>query len=272
VCVTTDDIRFTALGAPRRVWAVSAIHGELERLYAIHDALIERLRPGDRLVYLGNYTGYNKQSRETVDELVTFRRMALSIPGMHPSDIVYLRGRQEDLWQKLMQIQFAHKPEETLPDLLGNGLAATLESYGIDTHDGMRFAKEGVLALTRWTAKIREAVRRNPGHDNLMTQYRRAAFTGCNGRLPLLFVHAGVDPSRRLEDQGDMLWTCGGEFTQITLPYAPYEKVIRGYDSLHEGVRLNCVTATLDGGSGFGGSLVCAGMDAYGEMLEVLEA
>jgi serine/threonine protein phosphatase 1 len=53
--------------------------------------------------------------------------------------------------------------------------------------------------------------------------------------------------------------------------YDPFEKVIRGFDPKHEGVHLNCVTATLDGGCGFGGSLVAGSMTADGEMMELLE-
>lgn len=272
MCTGLQDARFTSLGAPRRVWAVSAVHGELDRLYALHDAILERLRPGDRIVYLGNYTGYGTQSRETMDELITFRRLAMSAPGVMPSDFVYLRGKQEDMWQQLIQIQFANKPGEVLNGMLANGLSATLDSYGIQTSDGIRACKEGVLALTRWTTKIRELIRKNPGHDKLMTTYKRAAFTGKDGRTPLLFVHAGVNPEKTLEDQGDTLWNAGEDFKGITQAYAPYEKVIRGYDPLHAGVHLNCVTASLDGGSGFGGSLVCAGIDANGKIFEMLEA
>ncbi len=266
------DIRFTALGAPRRVWAVSAIHGELEKLYALHDAILERLQAGDRIVYLGNYTGYGIKSRDTVDEILTFRRLALSQPGVLPSDFVYLRGRQEDMWQKLLQLQFTNKPEITLGTMLAQGLDATLESYGLSAHDGMRACKEGVLALTRWTNKIREQIRKNPGHDLFLTQQKRAAYTTVDGQHPLLFVNSGIDPMLPLEMQDDKLWWSGEEFSGITQAYAPFGKIIRGYDPNHEGVRINCVTASLDGGSGFGGELVAARMDGSGRMLELLQA
>lgn len=268
----SQNNRFVSLGAPRRVWAISAIHGELERLYALHDALLDRLRPGDRIVYLGNYTGHGKQARETIDEILTFRRLVLAQPGMMPSDIIYLRGYQEQLWHRLNTIQFTQLPGEVLCELLDSGLASTLESYGISAYDGMRSCKEGVLFLTRWTHKIRETVRKCDGHEQFMTSHKRAAFTKEKERFPLLFVNAGVDPRRRLEDQGDILWESGQDFSAITQAYAPYEKVIRGYDPLHKGIHLNCVTATLDGGSGFGGSLVCAGLENSGEISEMLEA
>ncbi len=272
MCLLSPDIRFTALGAPRRIWAVSAIHGELERLYALHDAVIERVQPGDRILYLGNYTGHGPKSRETIDEILTFRRLVLSIPGMRPQDIVYLRGGQEDLWHRLLQLQFTANAMELFVWMLGNGMGPTLQSYGISEQEGLIAAREGVMSLTRWTNSIRDLLRRQNGHDTFMTQYRRAAYTGIDGRFPLLFVNAGLDPRRPLEDQGDNFCWAGEDFTHMTSAYRPFEKVIRGYDPLHEGVRMNCVTASIDGGAGFGGALVCAGMQADGEIFELLEA
>lgn len=272
MCINSPDMRFTGLGTPRRVWAISSIHGELEKLYALHDAVLERLQAGDRIIYLGNFTGYGQKSRETVDEILTFRRLALAQPGMMPSDIIYLRGRQEDMWQKLLQIQFANKPENSLQLMLDAGLAPTLESYGINADDGMRACKEGVLALTRWTMKIRAAICAHSAHDVFMRQHRRAAYTAENGQYCALFVNAGLNPALKLEDQGESLWSAGEDFFQITKAYEPFEKVIRGYDPLHTGVRLNCVTASIDGGSGFGGNLVCAQLDYRGQIHELLQA
>lgn len=272
MCMNLPDIRFTSLGAPRRVWAVSAIHGELEKLYAIHDAILERLQAGDRILYLGNVTGYGIKSRETVDEILTFRRLALSLPGMKPSDIIYLRGRQEDMWQRLLQLQFTQKPEQELTAMLEQGLAATLESYDIAAHDGMRACKEGVFSISRWTSAIREKLRHNTAHDIFLTQHRRAAYTAESARNRLLFVNAGINPRRKLEDQGDILWSAGEDFYDITQAYAPFDKIIRGYDPTHAGVRINCVTASIDGGAGFGGALVCAGVDSRGQIHELLQA
>ncbi len=49
-----DDEIFSTLRRSRRIWAVASIHGEAERLDAVHRELFERLEPGDRIVYLGN--------------------------------------------------------------------------------------------------------------------------------------------------------------------------------------------------------------------------
>lgn len=268
--VKQDDSRFACLGSPRRIWAVSAVHAEIGQLMQLHDAIFPHIRPGDRLLYLGNYLGFGKHPVETVDELLTFRRSVMAIPGMMAGDVIYLRGGQEEMWQKLMQVQFAPNPSEILLWMLSKGLSNTLVSYGIDPHEGVKAAGEGTMPLTRWTNKVREAVRRHPGHETFSTQWRRAAYTVDRREAPLLFVNAGINPARALEEQGDCFWWAGQNFNAITAPYNPFSKVIRGYDPAHGGVNLNCVTATIDGGCGFGGELVCAGFTNEGEIFDMV--
>lgn len=270
-----QDKRFQSLGAPKdrnRVWAVSAIHGHAEKLTAIHDAIFERFRAGDKLVYLGNYTGYGDQSVETVDELLTFRRMLLSCRSVVPDDIVYLRGAQEEMWQKLLQLQFATDPTNVLLWMLANGLAATLQSYGLSAHDGIEACRKGVLGIGKWTDSIRAAIRRHPGHETLGTQLMRAAFTDEEQDHPLLFVHSGLDASKSLPEQGDNFWWPRKNFEDIHDAYRPFDKVIRGYDPAHKGFHANCVTATIDGGCGFGGALIGTSFDNAAVMGDVLEA
>lgn len=238
---------------------------------ALHDTLFPLIQPGDRLLYLGNYIGHGPQPAQTIDELLTFRRTVLALPGVLPSDITYLRGGQEEMWQKLTQLQFARNPVDTLLWMLGNGLSSTLTAYGLNPHDGLEAAQGGVMSLTRWTSRVRNAVRRKRGHEIFTSQWRRAAFTTEKSGAPLLFVHAGINPARPLGDQGDSFWWAGKNFNDITLPYDPFQKVVRGYDPNHGGLHLNCVTATIDGGCGFGGDLICAGFGADGQLFELLE-
>lgn len=260
------------LGAPKRVWAISAVHGETERLVSIHDQLLEHIQPGDRLLYLGNYTGHNEHAVDCVDEILTFRRLVLSMPGMMCDDIVYLRGAQEEMWQKLLQLQFAPDPTNVLLWMLGNGLSGTLYSYGLSPHDGIEACRSGVMGLTKWTNQIREAVRAHPGHDIFGTQLLRAAHTSQKSDHPMLFVHANIDATKPLSEQGDKFWWADENFETIKLPYEPFQKIVRGYDPNHSGINMNCVTATIDGGCGFGGELICAGFDESGKNFKILEA
>ncbi len=269
--MTVKDNRFSSLGTPNRIWAVSAIHGDIERLTRLHDKLFRRIKPGDRVIYLGNYVGHGEHGAECVDEILTFRRLLLSVPGIACSDMIYLRGRQEEMWQKLLQIQFAPGPADTLMWMLGNGLSNTLYSYGLSPHDGIEACRHGIMGLTKWTSSIREAIRRHAGHEAFGTQLTRAAHTNDNNAFPMLFVHAGLDPARTLADQGDMFWWASEEFESMREAYLPYQKVIRGFDPTHKGIVTNCLTATIDGGCGFGGDLVCAGFAADGQIADLLE-
>lgn len=272
MCQAVPDRRFASLKSPNRLWAISSVHGEVERLASLHDAVLHRVQPGDRIIYLGNYTGYGTRSAETVDEILTFRRRVLSMRGMIPEDLVYLRGRQEDMMQTLQQLHFCPNPVDTLLWMLASGLANTFQSYGICAHDGIMAAREGTTYITRWTGRVRDILRTHPGHDTFNTQFRRAAFTQYGERFPLLFVNADIDPFKPLKDQDDRLWWGGEHFPDMHECYAPFEKVVRGFDPRHRGLMLNCVTASLDGGCGFGGSLVCAGLECSGDFFEVLEA
>ena len=110
----TDPQRFTDLGRPRRVWAVAAIHGDAGRLAALHGAIRDAIRPGDRVVYLGNMLGRGPHVRATLDEILSFRREVIAAPGFFASDVVFLRGMQEEMWQKCLQLHFAVNPGEVL--------------------------------------------------------------------------------------------------------------------------------------------------------------
>lgn len=272
MCKSKQKSKFRSLGTPNKIWAVSAIHGDCTRLEGLHNAIYERINVGDRLVYLGNYTGYGEQSYEVIDEILTFRRAILAIPGMRISDITYLRGGQEEMLHILSQLQFCREPVDTLLWMLGSGMSNTMKSYGICPHEGITAAREGIMSLTRWTNKIKSQLRRQKGFDSFMTNHKRAAFTKIEEEKSALFVNAGVDPSLKLEEQESSLWWQGERFHEMNGSYEPFNKVIRGFDPKHQGVQLNGVTASLDGGCGFGGSLVCAGLDAKGDVFELMEA
>ena len=267
-----QDNRFANLGHPNHIWMISSIHGDINRLTHIHDQLFPHIKPGDRIVYSGNYTGYNKDAATCIDEILTFRRLVLSRPAMMAKDFIYLRGGQEEMWQKLLQLQFAPNPTDVLLWMLGNGLSDSLYAYGLSPHDGIEACRAGVMALTKWTQALREAVRKHAGHDAFGMQLLRAAYTDQKSPYSMLFVNAGIDTRKPLSDQNDSFWWAGDSFGTIETAYTPFQKVVRGFDPAHEGVKMNCITASSDGGCGFGGELICAGFDAQGNNIEMMRA
>ena len=257
------------LPAPRRTWAVASVHGEVGRLRALHGKLFGRIRSGENLVYLGNVLGRGDAVGDTVEEMLSFRRALLARPGDEFRSIVYLRGSQEEMWQKLLQIQFATDPREVLRWMVDRGVGATLAAYGGSADEGMVAAEKGAVALTEWTLGLRDAVRARDGHNALMSALCHAARAEDGG---VLFVHAGVDTKRLLSQQTDSFWWGAGGFEEIAVPYGGFRKLVRGFDRHHPGIKVAAFTATVDGGCGFGGPLLAACFDGHGEVVDTLEA
>ena len=150
--------KFAVLKRADRVWAVSPVHGDLPRLRTLHAYIDEQFAPGDRLVYLGGFLGRGPEVAGVVDELIAFRRRILARRNMFPFDVVYLRGQQEEMWHKLLQLQFAPNPKEVLPWMLQQGVGATIASYGGDPAEGIIRCREGAMAITRWTNGLRAKI------------------------------------------------------------------------------------------------------------------
>jgi serine/threonine protein phosphatase 1 len=264
-----DSEKFALLRRCERIWTIASIHGEADRLVSLHDALARRIHATDRVVYLGNYMGVGPQVRQVLDELIEFRRWLLARPRAFASDVVYLRGAQEEMWSKLLQLQFAPNPPDVLRWLLDHGTATTLKAYGGDPAYATQVARAGPVAMTRWTGELRAALAACPGHQPFLSGLRRAAFTDDQS---LLFVHAGIDISRPLGAQSDSFWWAAASFGRITEPYEGFKLVVRGFDAQHGGLMTTAHTASLDGGCGFGGPLLAACFDRGGQVVDTLEA
>ncbi|NIA71086.1 hypothetical protein HBA54_21025 [Pelagibius litoralis] len=265
--------KFAILHGARRIWAVSSIHGQAAQLDRLHFALTGRLAFGDRLVYLGNMIGRGPDTINTLNALLRFRSLFMARPDAFACDVAFLRGSQEEMWQKLLQLQFATDPRGVLQWMLDQGLAASLEAYGIDPGEGLREAAAGPRQLTRWTSALRQGIQQHPGHYELLGNLRRAAYTKeHSGEEGLLFVNAGLDPARPLEAQKDSFWWGAAHFTDMETPYDGFARVVRGFSPHHPGLELGNFTATLDAGCGFGGKLLAACFGADGRIEDQIEA
>lgn len=286
---TAAPDRFARLAPARRVWAVAAVRGERARLSALHAALETRVWLGDRLVYLGNVLGIGPDVGGTLDEILLFRRAVLARPGFEPEDVVLLRGAQEEMLHRLLRLQYAPGPAtavEAVRWMADHGIGATLAAYGATVAEGLRAAGQGAVERARWTAGLMAAIRSRPGHENLLTTLKRAAFTvphDLAGEAPgVLFVAAGLNPDRPFDAQGDSFWWDDPGFERAaagiigedgeTRGWGGFARLVRGFCRRADGPVEHGFGVTLDAGCGLGGRLVAACFAPTGEILEVLEA
>jgi serine/threonine protein phosphatase 1 len=263
------DLELACLRGAGRVWAIGAVHGEARRLAWLHDLIGERFAEGDRVVYLGNFTGHGEAVLATIDELLDFRRRVIGRHRGFACHVAVLRGAQEEMWQKLMQLQFAANPSEVLRWMADAGLAATLSAYGGELQQGFAAARDGPRTITRWTSALRSAMNAVPGHRMLFSALRHAAFTEGRG---LLFVPAAVDPSRPIAAQGDALWWGSRDILDLERPFDGFRRVVRGVDRQRRGFVEGKFAVSLDGGAGRGGHLLAACFDIDANVLDTLEA
>ncbi|MDD9899528.1 MAG: hypothetical protein OXT65_00945 [Alphaproteobacteria bacterium] len=276
-------MKFANMGQPNRLWTISTVNGQVENLVALHRAIFDKFQPGDRLVYTGNYLCGTTRPQETLDEILYFRRTLLACPGMMPDDFIYLRGVQETLWSKILQLPFAPDPVEVVTWITHHHpeMNDMFNLYGSSLRDALRMAREGVMSLTRWTAFLKAQMRQMPGHNAFFTAQRRAAFTEdagndnhAAGNGGILFVHAGINAKRPLHAQGESLWWPGTiDFNGLEKPYRPFRTVVRGFDPARKGVHIGPVTISLDNTEDTGNNRVlCAQISGNGHVLELLAA
>ena len=260
--------RYVDLSTGTRIWVVAAIHGDVARLESLHDQIGARFKIGDRLVYTGNVMGLG-DVRATIDEILRFRRSILALPPLYlPGDIVFLRGRQEEMWHKLLQIHFAPKPADLLRWMLDRGVEPTLRAYGGDPAQGFQAAQEGLVALTRWTARLKAAMQAAPGHHAWFMSLRRYAMSGADG---VLMVHSGLDPARRLEEQKDAFWWESAGFAKASSGYQDFQRIIRGFDPADAGWTEDGITLSIDEGCGRDGALSAVCVSTKGDTLDRLD-
>jgi hypothetical protein len=140
----------------------------------------------------------------TLDLLLALRRRLLAINLA--CDVHFLRGAQEEMWHKLLSLQFAMSPLGVLDWMLARGLGALIEGYGGQVDEGRIACRNGPLAIARWTVGLRELQMARAGHSELLNSLMRAALSADGS---VLLAAAGVDPGRPLDDQADAFWWNG---------------------------------------------------------------
>ncbi len=219
---------FVELHNPSRIWAIGSIHSNLHSFTSIKKFISDNFKKNDKLIFLGNVIGLGEFSKETISSIIHLRFELMSKFYLKPESIIFLRGAQEEMFSKILQLHIAPNPIEIINWIFDHGVDKTLNSYGYTREDVKNIATTGTVSISRWTAKLNKSILDNPGHKEYFSNLKHAAFSDSK---KILFVNRGVDVSRPLSAQNDCFWWGYQNFSNFNKPYNTFVRIVRGYQS-----------------------------------------
>jgi len=169
--------QFAELKYSNKIWAVGSIHSHFDSFNSIKEHILKHFVYGDKLVFLGNIIGFGKYSTETLSSVINMRNYLLSKFFLKTQDIVFLRGAQEEMFLKLLQLQTAPNPKDIIQWMFEHGVDKTADSYGFNKEEIINISTQGTLSISRWTAKLNKIIDIFPGHKEYFSNLHHAAFS-----------------------------------------------------------------------------------------------
>ena len=262
---------FVELNKSGKIWAIGSIHSNLKSFSSIKKYILKNFDSDDKLIFLGNVIGLGDNSKETLTSVINLRFNLMSKFKLKPEKIVFLRGAQEEMFSKLLQLQLAPNPEEIVEWMFDHGVNKTINSYGFSENEVKNIASSGTINITKWTINLNRALHMNPGHAQYFLNLKHAAYSHSK---KILFVNRGVDITRPLSAQNDCFWWGFQNFSKIHKPYNTFLRIVRGYESEHlnhSGISNNNVVCTLFKQPLSNKSILCGIFGENGEILDLFE-
>ena len=222
------ETHFLEITNSKKIWAIGSIHSRLESFISIKKHLLENFQKDDCLVFLGNVIGLGQESKQTLSSVIDLRNKLMAKFLLKSNKIIFLRGAQEEMFLKLLQLQTAPNPQDIILWMLDHGIDATIKSYGLNPDDIIDISSQGALAISKWTKKLNYRLLEEPGHQQYFIHLKHAAFSESK---KILFLNRGVDVPRPLSAQNDCFWWGYQNFSDLKKPYNTFVKIVRGYKS-----------------------------------------
>jgi len=262
---------FLELNKSSKIWAIGSIHSNLKSFNSIKEYILKNFQSNDKLIFLGNIIGLGDNSKETLTSVIDLRFNLMSKFRLQPESIVFLRGAQEEMFTKLLQLQLAPNPSEIIEWMFEHGVNKTVNSYGFSEDEVKNIASSGTINISKWTANLNKNVQNNPGHTQYFLNLKHAAYSHTK---KILFVNRGVDITRPLSAQNDCFWWGFQNFSKIQYPYKTFLRIVRGYESQHSnqlGISKNKVVCTLFKQPLSNKNILCGIFTENGEILDLFE-
>ena len=178
------------------IFAIGDIHGCMTELTSLHKKILTHEKfdvKKDLLIYLGDYIDRGKNSKEVIDQIIKLKRSKINT--------INLMGNHEEFF-----VDFLFNKINNIEQWLNFGLDQTLRSYGIEVVD---FIKDGFGDDIIDNLRKSLLSKMNEEHIKFFKELE-ISFSS----EKYLFVHAGIDPKKKLEDQSkqDFLWSRSSEF------------------------------------------------------------
>ncbi len=226
-----DNIgNFIEFKESNKIWAIGSIHSNLKSFSSIKKFILKNFHSNDKLVFLGNVIGLGEYSKETLSSVIDLRFKLMSKFKLKPESVIFLRGAQEEMFSKLLQLQLAPNPSEIVDWMFEHGVNKTINSYGFSENEVKNIASSGTLKISKWTKNLTKVLQENPGHSQYLLNLKHAAYSYTK---KILFVNRGVDITRPLSAQNDCFWWGFQNFSKIKEPYKTFLRIVRGYESQH---------------------------------------
>ena len=262
---------FVEIKKTNKLWAVGSIHSNLKSFNSIKKFILNNFAPNDKLIFLGNIIGLGESSKETLSSVIELRFNLMSKFKIKPESIIFLRGAQEEMFSKLLQLHIAPNPSEIVEWMFDHGVNQTIKSYGFSEEEVKNIASSGTIKISRWTASLNRALQFNPGHTQYFLSLKHAAYSHTR---KILFVNRGVDITRPLSAQNDCFWWGFQNFSKIKEPYKTFSRIVRGYESKHlnsQEISKNNIVCTLFKQPLSNNTVLCGIFSENGEILDILE-
>jgi serine/threonine protein phosphatase 1 len=231
------------------IFAIGDIHGCLSELTLIHKKILTHNNfnvKNDLIIYLGDYIDRGKNSKEVINQILKLKNNKIKT--------VNLMGNHDEF-----MIDFLFNNKNNIKNWLNFGLDQTIRSYDIEVVDFIKDGFEDDII-----DRLRKALLGKMSEEHI-NFFKNLELSFSSEKY--LFVHAGIDPKKKLEDQTkeDFLWSRSKGF--FDKDFKSKKIIVHGHTPENEIVN-NPHRINIDTGCYFSGKLssVCLSDNSDGRI------